>query len=424
MNAAEQGHLLLKQGQAKEAEAAFRRVLEGEPDHVEALNVVGLAALRDGDIDGALALLKRAAAIDSSQAVTQLHLGRAHAAAFEFEAAIAAYAGALALEPKLHAARLHIAELHEKRGDTMRAVMTYARALNDAQAEGRWLNAATTPVGLQGAVNHAFNFVRERRLAGFAELMEPFARQYGGGALRRVEQTVRIHLSMEQPVFPDPRQKPSFLFFPGLPATPYLDKGLIPEIETLEAATPDIRAELLALLPSATGRERVFHTGELEQANLRGLEEPPSWNGYYFFRHGERRADNCAACPITAAALDALPLSRVPGHGPEVLYSVFSPGTHLLPHCGVTNTRVVGHLPLMIPEDCALRVGGEDHHWREGEVVVFDDTYDHEAWNRSDRTRVVMIFDLWNPFLTQAERAVLSGLVIAMGEFRAGVEAL
>ncbi len=423
MNAAEQGHLLLTQGRAKEAEVAFRRVLEAEPDHVEALNVVGLAALRDGDIDRALALLNRAAAVDGGQALTHLHLGRAHAAAFDLESAAAAYSAALEREPKLHAARLHLAELHEKRGDTARAVLTYARALNDAQAEGRWLNAATTPTPLRSAVDHAQQFVRAQRLAGFAELMEPFAKQYGRGAMRRVEQAVRIHLHMEQPVFTDTRQKPTFLFFPGLPATPYLDKGLIPEIDELEAATPDIQAELLALLPGDTGRERVFHNGELEQANLRGLETPPSWNGYYFFRHGERRADNCAACPVTAAALDALPLARVRGHGPEVLYSVFSPGTHLLPHCGVTNTRVVGHLPLVIPEDCALRVGGEDHHWREGEVVVFDDTYEHEAWNRSSRTRVVMIFDLWNPFLSQAERAVLAELVIAMGEFRAGLEA-
>src|SRR4051794_29481711 len=108
MNAAEQGHLLLKQGKAKEAEVAFRRVLESEPDHVEALNVVGLAALRDGDIDHALTLLKRAAAVDAGQALTYLHLARAHAAAFELDSAAAAYAAALAREPKLHAARLHL----------------------------------------------------------------------------------------------------------------------------------------------------------------------------------------------------------------------------------------------------------------------------------------------------------------------------
>jgi aspartate beta-hydroxylase len=264
MNAAEQGHLLLKQGKAREAEVEFRRVLEDEPDHVEALNVVGLAALRDGDIDSALALLKRAIAADGGQALTHLHLGRAHTAAFEFEAATAAYEMALAREPKLHIARLHLAELHEKRGETMRAVMMFARALNGAQAEGRWLNAATTPAALLTAVNHAQQFVRERRLAGFAELMEPFVKQYGRGALRRVEQAVRIHLYLEQPAFPDPRQKPTFLFFPGLPATPYLDKGLIPQIEDLEAHTDEIRAELLALLPGAAGRERVFHAGELE----------------------------------------------------------------------------------------------------------------------------------------------------------------
>ena len=424
MNAAEQGHLLLTQGKVKEAEASFSAALEQDPDHVEALNVLGLAALRDGDIDNALALLKRAAAVDGGQALTLLHLGRAHAAAFELDAAEASYVAALKREPRLHIARLQLAELHEKRGDIARAVMTFARALNDAQSEGRWLNTATTPAALHAAVDHAQRFVREKRIAGFAEIMAPFVKQYGASAMRRVEQAIRIHLHLEPGMSTDPRQKPTFLFFPGLPATPYLDKGLILEIEDLEARTNDIRAELLALLPSAAGRERVFHTGELEEANLRGLDTPPSWNGYYFFRHGERRADNCAACPVTAAALDELPLARVPGHGPEVLFSVFSPGTHLLPHCGVTNTRVVGHLPLMIPDDCALRVGGEDHQWREGEVVVFDDTYEHEAWNRSDRTRVVMIFDLWNPFLSLAERAALSTLVIAMGEFRAGVEAL
>jgi aspartate beta-hydroxylase len=424
MNAAEQGHLLLTQGKVKEAEAAFNLVLEQDPDHVEALNVLGLAALRDGDIDNALSLLKRAALVDGGQGLTHLHLGRAHAAAFEFDAAEAAYLAALAREPKLHIARLQLAELHEIRGDIARAVMTFARALNDSQSEGRWLNAATTPAALHGAVDHAQRFVREQRSAAFAEIMAPFVRQYGAGAMRRVEQAVRVHLHLEQRVSTDPRQKPTFFFFPGLPATPYLDKGLIAEIEDLEAATSGIRAELISLLPSAAGRERVFHAGELEETNLRGLDQPPSWNGYYFFRHGERRDDNCAACPVTAATLDTLPLARVPGHGPEVLFSVFSPGTHLLPHCGVTNTRVVGHLPLMIPDNCALRVGGEDHHWREGEVVVFDDTYEHEAWNRSDRTRVVMIFDLWNPFLSQAERAAVSALVVAMGEFRAGVEAL
>jgi aspartate beta-hydroxylase len=105
-----------------------------------------------------------------------------------------------------------------------------------------------------------------------------------------------------------------------------------------------------------------------------------------------------------------------------VLYSVFTPGTHLLPHKGVTNTRLVGHLPLIIPDDCALSVGGEVHVWKPGKVVVFDDTYEHEAWNRSGQTRVVMIFDVWHPHLTEAERVAVTDLVGAIGDFRKAVE--
>jgi aspartate beta-hydroxylase len=205
---------------------------------------------------------------------------------------------------------------------------------------------------------------------------------------------------------------------PGIPAMPYFARSLFPWVDEFEARTDVIRGELLALLPSEKGSERVFTSDEVEQRNLRGDSGPVSWTGYYFYRHGESREENRARCPRTAEAIDSLPLSVVPGHGPEVLFSVFTPGTHLLPHQGVTNTRVVGHLPLIVPPQCALKVGGEVHEWQEGRVVVFDDTYEHEAWNRSDSTRVVLIFDLWNPYLTEAERAAVTDVVVDVSEFR------
>ena len=83
----------------------------------------------------------------------------------------------------------------------------------------------------------------------------------------------------------------------------------------------------------------------------------------------------------------------------------------------VTNTRVVCHLPLVVPEGCALVVGGERHEWREGVAVLFDDTYEHEAWNRGSETRVVLIADVWNPHLTAAEREAVSVLAGAMTAF-------
>jgi aspartate beta-hydroxylase len=127
---------------------------------------------------------------------------------------------------------------------------------------------------------------------------------------------------------------------------------------------------------------------------------------------------------VTAAALDGIELIRIRAHGPEVLHSVFTPGTHLLPHRGVTNARAVSHLPMMIPDDCALRVGGEERAWREGQTLVFDDTYEHEAWNRSVELRVVLIADVWNPYLSDVERAAVTDVIAAIGDLRTAVDCL
>lgn len=410
---------LLRQGRREEAERAYAAVLEQRPDDVEALNVVAVGALRKGQPRHALDLLARARRIDPHDPITCHHLARAHEAAGDPASALAEYEQALRLRPPFYVARLHFAQALESGGQPQRALVNYARALKDAQSQGRWLNSQSTPEGLRPAVEHAVRTVRSGTRALYSALFEPIAARFGRESLTRVERSLRIYLRELAAVSPDPRQQPTFLYFPDLPPAPYFDRGLFDWIEGLEAQTATIRAELERLLPSTVGRERVFTSEELERQNLRGHDEAPSWNGYYFYRHGERRADNCASCPVTAAALETLPLARVRAHAPEVLFSVFTPGTHLLPHRGVTNTRSVGHLPLIVPADCALRVGGEQHDWAEGRVVVFDDTYEHEAWNRSDRTRVVMIFDIWNPHLTAPEREAVAALVAAIGDFDA-----
>jgi aspartate beta-hydroxylase len=422
MSSALDARRLLEGGRMAEAERAYERVLEANPDHIEALNVVALAALRNGRAPRALELLKRAARAAPEDAVTQHHLGLAHEATADSAAAASAQAAAVRLAPTFFVARLHLAGCLEGLGRREEAFIQFKRTLDDAQGQGRWLNQATTPAPLVPLVEHAVVTVRRERRAMLERVLAPLRARYGRESLTRVEHCLRIYLGEEPPVYPDPRQRPSFLLFPGLPTSAYFERAQLPWIEALEGETPAIRAELEQLLPTSESRERVFASEALEAENLRGLDVPPTWNGYYFFRHGERRDANCEACPATARALDALPLSRVREHGPEVLFSVFTAGTHLMPHRGVTNTRVVGHLPLIIPEDCALNVGGELHVWQSGRVVVFDDTYEHEAWNRSRSTRVVLIFDVWNPYLTDIERAAVTDLIGAIGDLRSALE--
>jgi aspartate beta-hydroxylase len=416
-----QARQLLESGRVAEAERAYEAALEQNPHDVDALNVVALAALRSGHTKRALELLERAVGAAPEDPMTRHHLGRAYEVAPDAGKAAEAHAAAVRLEPAFFIARLHLGDCLERLGRREDALVQYKRALDDAQGQGRWLNQETTPPALRPLVTQAVVAVRNGRRQLFQALLAPLRERYGRESMDRVERCLRIYLNEEPPVYPDPRQRPSFLLFPGLPTSAYIERAALPWVDPLEAQTPAILAELQQLLPSAAGRERVFGSDALEAENLRGLEVAPSWNGYYFYRHGERRDDNCRSCPDTSRALDALPLARVREHGPEVLFSVFTTGTHLLPHRGVTNTRVVGHLPLLVPEDSALSVGGEIHVWRPGEVVVFDDTYEHEAWNRSPRTRVVMIFDTWNPYLTDAERAAVTDLVTAIGDFRRAV---
>ena len=107
---------------------------------------------------------------------------------------------------------------------------------------------------------------------------------------------------------------------------------------------------------------------------LGGGATQPSWDAFFFYRDGVRVDASHLRCPQTSAVLESLPLVRIRQHAPEICYSVLAPGTHILAHTGVTNISMVVHLPLIVPADCAIEVGGQTYAWREGEVVVFDDT--------------------------------------------------
>lgn len=314
-------------------------------------------------------------------------------------------------------ARLKFARSLEDQRRHRDALFAYYSAIIESQRQGRWLSKATTPPALVEHVAYAMRYVKAGRRREFGEALEPVVARHGPEALARFQECLAIQVGELNPRPPDPRQKPSILYFPGLPAAPYFKRSKFPWLENLERGTSMIRDEVLAMMPRTERSERVFASDEAEHLGLKGGPAAPTWSGFYFYRHGERRDDNHSLCPRTSAILETLPLVRIREHAPEVMFSVLTPGTHILPHRGVTNTRVVGHLPLIVPEACALVVGGERHVWREGEAIVFDDTYEHEAWNRSNKTRVVLIVDVWNPHLTDAERDAVAALVGAMGDF-------
>ena len=407
------------QGRIADAETAYRRVLDVDAASVEALNFLAMCRLAQQQPVQAVELLERARAAAPHDAETYKSLGVAYRAGGDAQRSAQALGEAVRLDPDYYVARLHLGVTLEALGLADEAVAHYFRAVRQAQAQGRWLNEATTPPGLRPIVLAAMRSVDHGRHRLFDRSLAPLRARYGATALTRVEAALAIYLGDIAPNYPDARQRPLFLFFPGIASQPYYDRAQFPWLAALERETDAIRSELLNMLAAEHGFEPFlrFDSAAKVEDYLRGTGGQQAWQGFFFYRHGERRDDNAARCPHTASVLDTLPIVRIREHAPEVQFSVLTPGAHILPHRGVTNTRLVTHLPLVVPPDCALRVGGVDHAWQEGRCVVFDDTYEHEAWNRSDRTRVVLILDTWHPDLTDVERAAVSDLVEAIGAF-------
>jgi aspartate beta-hydroxylase len=415
------GRVLAAAGRHPGAERAVAQVLDEAPDDADALNFLALRAHARGDAERALRLLEHARRVHADDAVTLGNLGVLYRERGRLDEAHEVLVRAVRREPDAFFARLRLGETLQALGRDADALPAYFGAIVAAQRHGAWFDDASTPPPLRPLVRHAMRFVAAGRRDLFSALLAPLRERHGGAALARVERCLAMYLGDEPLAYGPARQRPTFLYFPGLPSPRYFERELFPWYDALEAQAPAIRAELLAVLAGSGGFEPFLgHVDDPQRLReqLRGEGGAPAWDAYFFFRHGERHDDHARQCPRTAAALDAAPLCRIREHAPEVCYSLLAPGTHILPHYGVTNTRVVTHLPLRVPDgDLALEVGGERRRWEEGCCFSFDDTYEHEAWNRSGQTRVVMLLDAWNPYLSEVERDALTALIGAIGDF-------
>ncbi|MGY0230542.1 aspartyl/asparaginyl beta-hydroxylase domain-containing protein [Longispora urticae] len=159
----------------------------------------------------------------------------------------------------------------------------------------------------------------------------------------------------------------------------FLDPAAFPFVDTLRSAWADVRDEYLAL-PEDSFDPWV-------QREMYG----DGWSVYGLVAFGERIEPALATCPRTAAALEQVPGLTTAG------FSRLAPGTHIKPHEGWVTTVYRAHLGLVVPEDCGIRVGTATRSWVPGEVLIFDDTVNHEAWNRSDAPRTVLLFDFLRP---------------------------
>jgi ornithine lipid ester-linked acyl 2-hydroxylase len=161
-------------------------------------------------------------------------------------------------------------------------------------------------------------------------------------------------------------------------------------VAAVEADWRKVRAELDALLPYAA---YMPNFQEIER-HQKELTQDDGWKTFFFYAYGLKALGNCRRCPETTKLLKRMPGMKT------AFFSILAPGKHLPPHRGPWKGVLRLHLGLLIPEPaemCAIRVGSQTRHWQEGRVMIFDDTFEHEAWNRTDGVRVILFVDIMRP---------------------------
>jgi aspartyl/asparaginyl beta-hydroxylase (cupin superfamily) len=394
-----------RQGRPEVAAQRLGALLEAQPRHVTALNTLAMIALNRGDAAAAIHYLERAAAAEPGAAPIWFNLFQAFELAGDPDGGMASLDRALTVDPYYVPAVLMKAALLERLGRGPESLAMYRAII----AIGP--NPDSLPEPARQALARGTAQVRaddKRRAAALAAPIAAVRAAFPGADFRRADayaeqRTGRRKVYVQQPVNGH---------FPYLPAIEFFAREHFPWLAELEAETTGIERELRALLDRDGAGFRPYIAFDPTQPvnQWAELNHSRRWSAWFFWEDGVRQEEHVARCPATAAALEKLPLLDIPGKGPTALFSILDSRSRIPPHSGSDNVRATVHLPLVVPEGCGFRVGSETREFELGKAWVFDDTIEHEAWNDSEAPRAILIFDVWNPLLSEAERAAVRAI--------------
>ena len=312
----------------------------------------------------------------------------------------------LALEPRNLPALILSGELKARTGDDRAANSFFQAALNQAAT------TATVPAAFHPMLNRARDFIGQVQVKFEQHLIDGL-KQAGLTRDGRVGNAVDMLLGRKQLYL----QQPSSFYFPELPQRQFYERDEFPWLTEIEAAVPEMQAELRAVLADGNDFAPYVEAHADRPLAANPLMNNPKWGAYYLWRNGAIVPENAARCPVTMQALTHAPMPLIDQRSPIALWSLLKADTHIQPHHGLLNTRLICHIPLIVPQGCAIRVGNETRKWRAGEALIFDDSFEHEAWNKSAETRVILLFEIWRPEITPEERAALTAIFETINDY-------
>lgn len=414
MELAQAASARLQAGRLDEAAQLWQRVLALEPAHPAALLHLGQHALHRGDVAGAGQLLEGAAKADPQNPIIALNQSFVFRRTGDVQREAQALTRALGIDPYFLPALLARGALLERSGMPRQAAKVYQDVMTIVPEGARVEDWLEEPLA------HARAMVEDNRrnLSRYLDdRLADIRGRHAGAAMTRFDEARDVMIGVRKAQL----SKPTMLHFPTLPALAFYERADFPWLSEVEAATGTIRDELAALLAADNPdfAPYVQHPRGAPLNQWAALNHSLDWSAWFLLKDGAPFGDHCARCPKTAALLRRLPLADIPRIAPSAFFSALKPRTLIPPHHGVTNARVIVHIPLIVPSGCWFRVGNETREWEPGKALIFDDSIEHEAYNGSDQLRIVLIFDIWNPLLTLAERELVRELLVGTEDYYA-----
>ncbi len=326
-----------------------------------------------------------------------------------------------------------LAVLEEKNGKPENANLAHLQCLKAAPntafgyfAAGDWLRRIAKPE----AAAAAFSVVQDLQPALLEEppvdyvdqskaanrlLRATLSNQHravnsGRHASSRIPDAVWCQTHDQNFSYPEDNYAPQLFYVPELPRQKFYSQANFRWSEQLLARTPIINAELENAMTRQTSQNTIrpyLEAGMTNLGNLQSLAGSSSWSALDLYRGGQINQDLLALFPKTLSALEEVPTYNLASTPFEVFFSILKGKQNIAPHFGESNHALTAHLPLIIPGSGHLEVGGETREWQQGEMLLFDDSYLHSAHNQSNDSRVVLIFSIWHPDLSEEERSLI-----------------
>lgn len=408
----------IQNGDFNNALGLAKDILEVNPDDVYCLSVVAQSEFSSGQLHEAVITLKKALSVTPEEINLNRNLGIINNKLGDFKQSVISYLNGIvnnSRHPEILLDLLLLGISMDKISNSLARKIIEFVFRQSIQLSSAYMNKEEIPLIVE-ASSIANHIIRDGKYKEQKIALDELALGFEDIDTKRIYDFLDIFHGIQPPKYADELQRPSYHAFPGLEPMPFYEAEDFDWVKILEGNYHDIKNEMENLYLDSSYVKPYIDGAVTGNPGLDELADSLEWSSIHLIQAGKNNHELLNRCPITQETLSQLPMPVLSSNAPEVFLSVLKPGAEIKPHFGLSNIKLTVHLGLEIPENCSIRVGNETQSWSNGKVLIFDDSFEHEAWNRSDKERKVLIIEVWHPDLTDLEKQGITKIMAMQDE--------